>query len=196
MKKIIIMFVLSLSLFAIEQKQEGVGWLDIFSYDESSTKERVLLIGDSIVRQYINSVRNGIKDKYTVTRLSTSKSICSSQYINQLSIAMTQRYKIILINNGLHDFSATNEEYEECYKKSLDYIVKENLTSTIVLVNTTGVNGIKTRNDIVIQRNRSLLKLANLYKFNYLNLYSIVEGQKELWSDNYHYKEGGGKYVS
>lgn len=181
---------LSMTLFAVEQKLEGVGWLDVFTYNEGSKQKRVLLIGDSIVRQYAESVRNGVKDKYVVTRLSTSKSICSSQYLEQLAIAMQEPYEIILINNGLHDFGATNEEYYECFKKSLNYLMRKNPTSTIVLVSTTGVNGIKSRNDIVIERNISLKKLSRLYGISFVDLYSVVNG-KLLWRDACHFNRGG-----
>ena len=156
MKKTIVFLIFVLLhniLFAVEQKQEGVGWLDIFSYDESSKKPRVLIIGDSIVRQYADTVRNGLKNKYLITRLSSSKSICSPQYIKQIDIAMTQPYEIILINNGLHDFSSTSNQYEKSYLKVINYLFESNPKSQIMLVSTTGVLGNIKRNDIVQQRN-------------------------------------------
>ena len=191
MKKILILLSLSISLFAVEQKQEGVGWLDVFSYNENSKKPRVLLIGDSIVRQYIDPVRSGLKNKYIITRLSTSKSICSSQYIKQLDIAMTQPYDIILINNGLHDFLSSNNKYEKCYLKVIHYLFKTNPKSKIMLISTTGVRGNKKRNDIVIQRNKSLKKISKTYHLSYIDLYSIIDGKDELFKDTYHYKIEG-----
>jgi len=174
MNKVILIILVSISLFGIEQKQEGVGWLDVFSYNDGSKKPRVLIIGDSIVRQYANSVRNKIKSKYTLTRLSTSKSICSKNYIQHLSIAMTQEYKLILINNGLHDFGSSNLRYEECYEKSLNYIKSVNKNSKIMLLTTTGVNSIDGREKVVIERNISLRKIAFKYKVSIVDLYATV----------------------
>lgn len=191
MKKLItLLLILSISLFAIEQKQEGVGWLDIFAYDENSKKPRVLLIGDSIISQYAHKIREVLSNK-SITRFSTSKSICAKYYINQLSIAMTQPYEIILINNGLHDFYSTNTQYEKCYKKTLDYSRKTNPNSTIMLVSTTPVKGIKERNDIVVQRNQSLKKLSKTFNLPYIDLYSLLKDKYELYRDAYHHTEEG-----
>lgn len=193
MRKMMLILLVSVSLFAIEQKQEGVGWLDIFSYDDSSKNKRVLIIGDSIVRQYANNVKKELKGKYTITRLSTSKSICSKHFINQLAVAMTQPYSIILINNGLHDFFATNDEYKQCYKKSIDYLLHTNPNAKVMLVTTTGVKGINEREKIVQKRNISLREISQIYKLPIVDLYTEVHGKNELWKDAYHFKMGGGK---
>jgi len=193
MNKVILIILVSISLFGIEQKQEGVGWLDVFSYNDGSKKPRILIIGDSIVRQYAHLVKEKIKDKYSLTRLSTSKSICSKEFINQLSVAFTQNYDKILINNGLHDFTSSNKQYEKCYIDSLNYIIETNPNSEIMLLTTTGVNGIANREKIVIQRNISLNTLSEKYKLNIIDLYSVVHGKKELWRDAYHFELGGGK---
>ncbi len=191
MKKLFIVILFTISLFAIEQKQEGVGWLDIFSYDDSSKKPRILIIGDSIVRQYTASVRNKLKTRYTFTRLSTSKSICSSEYLGRLSIAMTQPYRIILINNGLHDFTSSDNAYENSYKKTINFLIKSNPKSQIMLLTTTNVLGNKKRNNIVVKRNKILKKLSKIYNLPYIDLYSVVHLQKKLHKDAYHFTGGG-----
>lgn len=193
MKKIVIFITLiCISIFGIEQKQEGVGWLDIFSWDDGSHKPRILIIGDSIVRQYAFRVKNGLQDKRTVTRLSTSKSICSPYYLDQLSIAMTQPYAIILINNGLHDFSSSNETYEKCFSETIKFLKRTNPKSKIILLTTTGVHDIEKRELIVISRNKSLYKVAKEHNLSGIDLYSVVHGKDELWKDHYHFKPGGG----
>jgi len=186
MKIINLLVMLSLTVFGIEQKQEGVGWLDIFSYDDASHKPRVLIIGDSIVRQYAGKVKSDINTKYTLTRLSTSKSICSPHYMKQLSVAMTQKYKLILVNNGLHDFHSSNKQYNKCFQDTIVFLEKVNPKSKIMLITTTGVKGNKERESIVIQRNQELQKLSQIF-----DLYAEVQGNQYLWKDAYHFKSGG-----
>lgn len=197
MKKILLLlFSLSIALLAFEQKQEGVGWLDIFSYNENSNKPRILIIGDSIVRQYAGKLKDGIKNVATLTRFSTSKSICSPYYIDQLSIAMTQQYKIILINNGLHDFHSTNTEYEKCYSKAIEFLKTKNPEAKIILMTTTGVHKIPKREKIVIERNKTLYNLAKKYQLPVIDLYSIVHNKNYLWKDHYHFKKEGVNLLS
>ncbi len=182
---------LIIQLFATEQRYEGVGWLDIFSYEDDSKHPHLLLIGDSIVKQYADGVAEELKGKMSVTRFSTSKSICSSQYLPQLSIALTQNYQLILINNGLHDFESSNDTYKQCFKKTLDYLRKKMPHSTILLVATTGVKGDLERNKIVRQRNSKLKELSEHYNMPYIDLYSLTKNKSFLWQDAYHFTKRG-----
>lgn len=196
MKKIILfIFLITIAASAIEQKQEGVGWLDIFAYDENSKLDRILLIGDSIVNQYAERVRNQLKGHYILTRFSTSKSICSNQFLKQLDLTMDQKYAMIFINNGLHAFSSTDKEYKKCFKQTLDYLIEKNPKSEIFLVATTPVKNYLTRDSIVRSRNRILKELSKKYGIGFVDLYSTVSG-KSVHMDKYHFRKRGVRLLS
>ena len=113
-------FFLILNLFACalsyaqvnitKPKRESIEWLDLWM---PKTNEeglpRVLLIGNSITRQYYPEVEKQLEEKAFVARLSTSKSLGDPGLLQEIALALGyHQFDVVHFNNGMHGW-----EYSE-----------------------------------------------------------------------------------
>ena len=121
MKKIILTTILfAVSAFAFAQTErsiprEDIEWIDVWGpHNNDNELPRVLLIGDSITRQYNAGVEQNLDGKAYVERLSTSKSLGDPALFGEIRTMLEQYdFDIIHFNNGLHGAGYTKEQYRQ-----------------------------------------------------------------------------------
>src|ERR1043166_8573911 len=102
--------------------RESIEWCDIWiSHANETNLPRVLLIGDSIAREYYPEVEKRLSGKAFVARLATSRFAADSVLLKEIELVLDQaKFDVIHFNNGMHGWQHSEAEYE----KALPRLVK------------------------------------------------------------------------
>ena len=84
--------------------REAIEWCDIWiSHANETNLPRVLLIGDSIARDYYPEVEKRLAGKAFVARLATSRFVADPVLLKEIELVLTgARFDVIQFNNGMH----------------------------------------------------------------------------------------------
>lgn len=167
--------------------------------DEAPSNDlpRVLLIGDSITRQYQDRVRELLRGKCYVDYFSSSYAVDSPIYQTLIKAFVgDSKYAIIHFNNGLHGFHIGKSTYKSRLKKLLKTFPND---CKIILANTTfvleegKVIPDKMCGKRVSERNVAIAELAEEFGFPIDNLYSVSQtiDSNGRSNDGTHFKEEG-----
>lgn len=167
--------------------------------DEAPSNDlpRVLLIGDSITRQYQDRVRELLRGKCYVDYFSSSYAVDSPIYQTLIKAFVgDSKYAIIHFNNGLHGFHIGKSTYKSRLKKLLKTLPND---CKVILANTTFVfeegNVIpdKMWGKRVSERNVAIAELSEEFGFPIDNLYSVSRtiDSNGRSNDGTHFKEEG-----
>lgn len=143
-------------------KRENTEWLDLWLPQTNDTQlPRVLLIGNSITRQYYGNVEKQLKGKAYVARLSTSKSVGDPGLLQEVSLVLGYHdFDVVHFNNGMHGWSYTEEEYAKAFPALYETIRKGAPEARLIWANTTPVKTgdnmekLDSRTERVRERNR------------------------------------------
>ena len=93
--------------------RENIEWLDLWAPHCNDAKlPRVLLIGNSITRQYYDNVEEQLSNKAYVARLATSKSLGDPALLDEIALALKQNtFDVIHCSNGLHGWDYPEQAY-------------------------------------------------------------------------------------
>src|SRR6478736_10232111 len=93
--------------------RESIEWCDIWiSHANETNLPRVLLIGDSIVRDYYPEVEKRLAGKAFVGRLTTSRFVADKVFLKEIeSVLSGAKFDVILFNNGMHGWQHSELEY-------------------------------------------------------------------------------------
>src|SRR5271165_7310412 len=82
---------------------ESIEWCDIWiSHANETNFPRVLLIGDSITRDYYPEVEKQLAGKAFVARLATSRFVADSVLLKEIELILSEaRFEVVLFNNGM-----------------------------------------------------------------------------------------------
>ncbi len=158
---------------------------------------RVLLIGDSITRQYQDRVRELLRGKCYVDYFSSSYAVDFPIYQTLIKAFVgDSKYAVIHFNNGLHGFHVGKRTYKSRLKKLFKSFPED---SEVILANTTFV--FKEGNIIpdeawgkrVSERNAAIAELAEEFGFPIDDLYSVSKtiDASGRSNDGTHYTEIG-----
>lgn len=171
-------------------KRESIEWLDVWLPNTNKTDlPRILLIGNSITRQYYPEVEKLLLGKAYVDRLSTSKSLGDFALLEEISLILSYcNYDIIHISNGMHGWDYSEEEYGAALPLLYNLIRKSAPEAKIIWATTTPILSTKERgkfnprNERVKMRNRLLLEFLD-GKDVYINdLYDIAVRDSTFYS--------------
>lgn len=176
---------LSLPLAGIAQEQpkrENIEWLDVWMPETNSKGlPRVLLIGNSITRQYFKEVELQLNGKAFVARLSTSKSFGDPGLLREVALVMKyEKFDVVHFNNGMHGWGYTEEEYSNAFPEFLQTIRRYAPDAKLIWANTTPVRDAKDmkvfddRNSRVIERNRRINNYLKNTDIKVNDLYSLM----------------------
>ena len=181
--------------------RESIEWSDIWvdAADEDTTLPRVLLVGDSIARSYYSCVSTHLAGKAVCARVATSKCVCDPVFIRELQLVLDEyRFAVIHLNNGLHGWGYTEENYADGLKKIVDFIMTQHSCSKLILGSSTplwvaGKPGIPAANiERVRERNRIMLELCRQRKVVFNDLFAAVVEHPEYFADDgVHFIESG-----
>ena len=178
--------------------KERFEWIQSWC-DETLNEDlpRVLLIGDSITRQYQERVRESLRGKCYVDYFSSSYAVDSHMYPIMIKTFIgDSKYGVIHFNNGLHGIHVSKRTYKSRLRKLFKAFPKD---CKVVLANTTSVfeqgnvNPDKAWSKRVFERNSAILELANEFCFSIDDLYTASQtiDLNGRCIDGTHFEAGG-----
>src|SRR5712672_3715626 len=104
--------------------REAIEWCDIWiSHANETNLPRVLLIGDSIARDYYPEVEKRLAGKAFVARLTTSRFAADPVLVKEIELVLDQaKFDVIHFNNGMHGWQHSEAEYERALPKFIKII--------------------------------------------------------------------------
>ncbi len=182
--------------------RESIEWCDIWiSHANETNLPRVLLIGDSISRDYYPGVEKRLAGKAYVARLSTSAFISDPVLLRQIEMVLNQyKFDIIHFNNGMHGWQHSEKEFAQGFPKFLKTIQKYAPNAKLIWANTTPLkmspnlpadNQTQATDERIAARNAIALKFVQAQNIQVDDLSTPMRGHPEFHSDNVHFNDQG-----
>jgi hypothetical protein len=179
--------------------RESTEWAQINCFGDNDPKTpRVLLIGDSISVQYSGVVRDGLKGKYLVDNLGTSRSLNDPVLLTQVqSFLQEHRYAAIYFNNGLHGFHLERPQYAAALKVLTQFLIDHGNGAKLIFATSTPLSDmteghpLAKNNAIVLERNAAAAELMPGFGIPVDDLYALMVAHLDLHSDTYHFTHDG-----
>ncbi len=187
---------------AIPPARESIEWCDIWiSHANETNLPRVLLIGDSIVRDYYPEVEKRLAGKAFVARLSTSRFVADPVLLKEIeSVLDGTTFDVILFNNGMHGWQHGEAEYRRAFPKLIKTIRAHAPKARPIWATTTPLRDGKdvtydTKAEYSDERIAALKALAAeivaTQKIPTVDLNEAVRGHPEFHGDNVHFNGQG-----
>src|SRR5689334_6470669 len=102
---------------ATPPSREAIEWCDIWiSHANETNLPRVLLIGDSIARDYYPEVEKLLAGKAFVARLATSRFVADPVLLKEIGLVLDgARFDVVQFNNGMHGWQHSEAEYQAAF---------------------------------------------------------------------------------
>ena len=184
------------------EAREAIEWCDIWiSHANETNLPRVLLIGDSITRDYYPGVEKHLAGKAYVGRLSSSAFISDPALIKQIEMVLNEyKFDVIHFNNGMHGWQHSEKAYEREFSSLLKTIQKAAPNAKLIWASTTPLkvsptlppgNQTQATDERITARNAIALKLVQSKGIPVDDLYTPMRGHPEYHSDNVHFNGQG-----
>ena len=179
---------------------ESIEWCDIWiSHANETNLPRVLLIGDSIVRDYYPGVEKSLEGKAYVGRLSSSAFISDPALLKQIEMVLREyKFDLIHFNNGMHGWPHSEKEYEQAFPKFVKTIRQYAPHARLIWASTTPLkvspaapqSGEATE-ERINERNALALKYVSKANIPVDDLNALMHGHPEYHRDNVHFNDQG-----
>lgn len=187
--------------------RESIEWCDIWiSHANETNLPRVLLIGDSIARDYYPEVQNQLDGKAFVARLATSRFVADPVLLREIELILGDaHFDVILFNNGMHGWQHTEAEYRNALPKFIKTIRAHAPKAKLIWATTTplregkGITGdtkAEYSDERIAVRNTLAAEIMAAQRIPTVDLNAVVRGHPELHSDNVHFKSEGSKILA
>jgi len=181
---------------------ESIEWCDVWiSHANETNLPRVLLIGDSIVRDYYPGVEKLLAGKAHVGRLSSSAFISDPALHRQIETVLREyHFDIIHFNNGMHGWQHSEAEYAAAFPGLLATLKAGAPDAKLIWGSTTTLKvsphlspGDQTQasDERIAARNEIALQHVRPLGIEVDDLSAISLGHPEYHSDNVHFNEQG-----
>jgi hypothetical protein len=197
----------AINLTAAESKaappaRESIEWCDIWiSHANETNLPRVLLIGDSITRDYYPEVEKHLAGKAFVARLATSRFAADPVLLTEIELVLDgTRFDVIHFNNGMHGWQHSEAEYGKALPKVLRTIRAHAPKAKLIWATTTPLRDGKGvtydthaeySDERIAARNAIAAEIMTAQKIPTDDLNAAVRGHPELHSDNVHFNSQG-----
>jgi len=182
--------------------REAIEWCDIWiSHANETNLPRVLLIGDSIAREYYPEVEKRLAGKAFVARLATSRFAADAVLLKEIELVLDQaKFDVIHFNNGMHGWQHSEAEYEKALPKFIKTIRTHAPKAKLIWATTTPLRDGKgvtydTKADYsderVAARNVIAAEIMTAQKIPTVDLNAAARGHPEYHSDNVHFNSQG-----
>jgi hypothetical protein len=198
---------LALNLAAEEPKtgppsRESIEWCDIWiSHANETNLPRVLLIGDSIVRDYYPEVEKHLAGKAFVARLATSRFVADPVLLREIEVVLDgTKFDIIQFNNGMHGWLHSEAAYRKALPKLIKTIHSHAPKAKLIWAATTPLRDGKGvtydtkaeySDERIAARNAIAAEIMTAQKIPIDDLNSAMRGHPEYHSDNVHFNGQG-----
>lgn len=186
---------------APQVRLERIEWSDVWVVDaDRDNLPKVLLVGDSIVKGYYDQVEARMAGKAACARYATSKFLGNPDYLVELGLLLKRHdFDVIHINNGLHGWDYSEEEYRQGLEALLAALKRDAPGAKIIWCMTTPVRSSGDlsqfdagQNDRVIARNKIAGELMEAAEIPINNLYETVRDHPDYFAgDGVHYNDKG-----
>jgi hypothetical protein len=187
--------------------REAIEWCDIWiSHANETSLPRVLLIGDSIVRDYYPEVEKRLTGKAFVARLATSRFVADPVLLKEVELVLSEtKFDVILFNNGMHGWQHTEAEYQNGLPKFIMTIRAHAPNAKLIWASTTplrdgkGITGdtkAEYSDERIASRNAIAAETVAAQKVSTVDLNAAVRGHPELHSDNVHFNGEGSQILA
>ena len=187
--------------------RESIEWCDIWISHANETKlPRVLLIGDSIVRDYYPEVEKRLAGKAFVARLATSRFVADVVLLKEIEMVLEgTKFDVILFNNGMHGWQHSEAAYKKAFPKLIKTIRAHAPKAKLIWATTTPLrNGKDVTWDTkaeysdqrIADRNAIAAEIVAARKIPIVDLNSAVRGHPEFHSDNVHFNGQGSQILA
>jgi hypothetical protein len=189
-------------LNAAPPARESIEWCDVWITHANETNlPRVLLIGDSIARDYYPEVEKRLAGKAFVGRLTTSRFVADPVLLKEIeSVLSGAEFDVVQFNNGMHGWQHSEEEYRKAFPKLIKTIRAHAPKAKLLWATTTPLrNGKDVTYDTkaeysderIAARNALAAEIVGAQKIPTVDLNAVVRGHPELHSDNVHFNGQG-----
>ena len=187
---------------AVPASREAIEWCDIWISHANETKlPRVLLIGDSIVRDYYPEVEKRLSNKAFVARLSSSRFISDPVLLKEIELVLDgTKFDVIQFNNGMHGWQHTEAEYRKAFPKLIKTMRAHAPKARLVWATTTPLrDGKDVTYDTKAQYSDERIAARNAIAAEFVTAQNIptddlnasMRGHPEYHSDNVHFNSQG-----
>ena len=182
--------------------RESIEWCDIWiSHANETNLPRVLLIGDSIARDYYGEVEKRLAGKAFVARLATSRFVADPVLLKEIELVLNQeKFDVIHFNNGMHGWQHSEAEYRKAFPKLIKTIRAHAPKAKLIWATTTPLrNGkdvtwdtkVEYSDERIAARNAIAAEVVGMRDIPTVDLSAAVRGRPELHSDNVHFNGQG-----
>jgi GDSL-like Lipase/Acylhydrolase family len=182
--------------------REAIEWCDIWiSHANETNLPRVLLIGDSITRDYYPEVEKRFAGKAFVARLATSRFVADPVLLKEIELVLTgARFDVIQFNNGMHGWQHSEEAYRKAFPKLIKTIRTHAPKASLIWATTTPLRDGKDvtydtkaeySDERIAARNTLAAEVVASQKIPIVDLNAAVRGHPEFHSDNVHFNGQG-----
>jgi len=182
--------------------REFIEWCDIWiSHANETNLPRVLLIGDSIARDYYPEVEKRLAGKAFVARLATSRFVADPVLLKEIeSVLEGVKFDVVQFNNGMHGWQHSEAEYRKAFPKLIKTIRAHAPKASLIWATTTplrdgkGVTGdtkAEYSDQRVAARNAIAAEIVTAQKIPANDLNAPMRGHPEYHSDNVHFNTQG-----
>ena len=187
--------------------RESIEWCDIWiSHANETNLPRVLLIGDSIARDYHGEVEKRLAGKAFVARLATSRFVADPVLLKEIELVLKQeKFDVIHFNNGMHGWQHSEEEYQKAFPKLIKALRKHAPKAKLIWATTTPLRKGKDvtwdtkaqySDERIAARNAIAAEIVSARKITTVDLNEAVRGRPELHSDNVHFNGQGSQILA
>ncbi len=187
---------------AVLPARESIEWCDIWiSHANETNLLRVLLIGDSIARDYYPEVEKRLAGKAFVARLATSRFVADPVLLKEIELVLDEtKFDVIVFNNGTHGWQHSEAEYRKAFPKFIKTIRANAPKARLIWATTTPLRdgrGItydtkaEYSDERIAARNTFAAEIVAVQKIPTVDLNAAVRGHPEFHSDNVHFNGQG-----
>lgn len=195
--------------------REYIEWSNIWIEDASNeNKDRILLIGDSVTRQFRSTLSSLTQGKgYSVDLLAMSHSIHDQmaddkiQFFFEEAQKNSYKYEYVLFQVGYHHGFAyacnTDQKVRAQYKRNMIRIINyiQKYCEKIYIISATpeqNNDGEERNNHMpeIVERNRINQEIALEFQIEYINLYDDLVYKDIRFTDMFHMQRGMDYYIA
>src|SRR5213592_2670410 len=187
--------------------REAIEWCDIWSSHANETNlSRVLLIGDSIARDYYPEVEKRLAGKAFVARLATSRFVADPVLLKEIEAVLDgAKFDVVQFNNGMHGWQHSEAEYRKAFPKLIKTIRAHAPRARLIWATTTPLRDGKDvtwdtkaeySDERIAARNAVAAEIVAAQKIPTVDLNAAVRGHPEFHSDNVHFNGQGSQILA
>ena len=184
----------------LSSRPEEIEWTwEVRPADPNAKLPNVLLVGDSISRNYFPEVQRRLNSVANVYLLATSASVGDPRLSRELAAFVSMeavRFRVVHFNNGMHGWRYSEEEYRQAFPAFLASIRAMDPAASLVWATTTPV-----KSDVAGGATNSRVSARNSIALSFISAANVeVDDQHDLmmkhldtYQDQVHFNEAGSK---